>query len=342
LGANEIQCYKGKICLIIDGGSVLFDPKGLERETLMKIAFARHTAPRANSLHFPLDRLSPQGFRVPFGAKNVTLPDGTLVEDGALFHRNFLSHPDNRRFVEQADIRAFIPCGGFKDTVNRGNVRSFLSVFKELRFIVEGANVFFDDAARRHIATHADIRHIKDTTANKGGVFSSSISEVLTAFLLGDNYEAVLIEDTATRSALIRNIMALVATYARKETQMLLRIHDADPSVPLFALSEKTSEQIFALQAVCERNIDLILHDEVLVWQILENYIPAILIQRVGKEAIMRTLNQPDLRPYRNAILTKKLSSMAFYLFGDEWDAFLQQVNAGFIDGVRTITRRVQ
>jgi glutamate dehydrogenase len=340
LGANQIQCYKGRICLVIDGGSVLFDPQGLDREALMQIAFARHTAPRANSLQFPLGKLSAQGFRVPFGAKNVRLPDGTLVEDGALFHRNFLSDPEHRRFVEQADIRAFIPCGGFKDTVNRGNVRSFLSIFQELRFIVEGANVFFDDAARRHIATHTGIRHIKDTTANKGGVFSSSVAEVLTAFLLGEDYETVLIEDAATRGALIRNIMTLVETYARKETQMLLRVHESDPSVPLFALSEKTSEQIFALQAICERHIGLILQDEALMWKILENYIPAILVQRLGKEAILRTLSTPDLQPYRNTILTKKLSSMAFYLFGDEWDALLRKVEAGFVDGVKAITQQ--
>ena len=168
LGANQIQCYKGKICLIIDGGSVLFDPQGLDKEELMKLAFMRNSQPRINSLGFPAEKLSRQGFRVPIQAGNVTLPDGTLVQDGALFHRNFLSNPDNRKYISQADIRAFIPCGGFKDTIHHGNVRQFLDLFQELQFIVEGANVFFDDGARRHIATHSKIKQIKDTTANKG------------------------------------------------------------------------------------------------------------------------------------------------------------------------------
>ncbi len=337
LGANEIQCYKGKICLIIDGGSILFDPQGLDRQALMKIAFMRHTSPRANTRHFPTEKLSHQGFMVPLTAKNVTLPDGTIVEDGALFHRTFLSEPDNRRFISQADIRAFIPCGGFKDTVNRGNVKAFLSVFKELQFIVDGANVFFDDAARRTIATTTEIKHIKDTTANKGGVFSSSIAEVLTAFLLGDDYEAKLLGDTQTRWALIRDIMMLVDRYARAETEMLIRIHEADPSVPLFDLSEKTSEQIFALQRVCEHNLAVILKDKALVWKVLENYIPAILIKRLGRDAIMKTLDAKELKPYRDAILTKKLSSMAFYRFGADWKAFIGKVEADFTDGIRTI-----
>ena len=210
-------------------------------------------------------------------------------------------------------------------------------MFKELKFIVDGANVFFDDAARRTIATTTDIKHIKDTTANKGGVFSSSIAEVLTAFLLTDDYEAKLLHDTQTRWSLIGNIMLLVDKYARAETAMLIRIHDADPSVPLFDLSEKTSEQIFALQRICEQNIDAILGEESLAWKVLEVYIPGILIKVLGKESVMNTLNSEALQPYRDAIITKKLSAMAFYRFGGDWNTFLKKVEANFTDGIKTI-----
>ena len=81
-----------------------------------------------------------------------------------------------------------------KDTINAANVRDFLSVFRELRVIVEGANVFFDDTAREVIARESAILQIKDSSANKGGVTSSAIAEVLTAFLLGDEYERVLVQ----------------------------------------------------------------------------------------------------------------------------------------------------
>ncbi len=326
LGANQIQCYKGNICLIIDGGSILFDPLGLDRTELMKLAFMRHSSPRANTLAFPQDKLSPQGFRVPISAKKITLPDGTFVEDGAMFHRTFLSEPDNRRFMEQANIQAFIPCGGFKDTINQGNVKAFLTIFNELRFIIEGANVFFDDPARRHIATATGIKHIKDTTANKGGVFSSSIAEVLTGFLLGEDYEEKLLNDTKTRSALIKDIITLVTDYGAAETQMLIKIHERDPAIPLFDLSEITSEQIFKLQAHLDQKISTILKDEDLVQMVMEHYIPGVLIQRLGHEAIMEILNAREMEAYRNAIVTKKLASMAFYKFGLEWDAFLKEV----------------
>ncbi len=122
-----------------------------------------------------------------------------------------------------------------------------------------------------------------------------------------------------------------------RKREMLIRIHEADPSVPLFDLSEKTSEQIFALQRICEQNIAVILKDKALVWKVLENYIPAILIKRLGREAIMNTLNAEELQPYRDAILTKKLSSMAFYRFGADWKAFTGKMDADFAEGIKTI-----
>ncbi|MBU2453091.1 MAG: NAD-glutamate dehydrogenase, partial [Proteobacteria bacterium] len=337
LGSNEIQCYKGKICLIVDGGSVLFDPDGLDKKELMKIAFMRHSSPRVNSLGYPSDKLGKNGFQVLLKGKNITLPDGTFVEDGAMFHRTFLTDPANRKYIEPANIRAFIPCGGFKDTINHGNVRQFASLFKDLRFIVEGANVFFDDASRRYIAASTDIRQIKDSSANKGGVFSSAVAEVLTAFLFGNEYEKHLLEDKTTRWALIQDIITLVSTYASAETDMLIRIYEKDPLVPLFVLSEKTSEQIFAFQAIVAEHIQSVLADEKLLWNILEAYTPKILVKNLGRDAILNIMNSEELSSYRNAIITKKLSAVAFYQNGQEWDAYVDAVKSDFPGTVKTL-----
>ncbi len=337
LGANQIQCYQGKICLLVDGGSVLFDPEGLDKKELMKLAFMRNSSPRANSLLFPVAKLSKKGFMVPLGASNVTLPDGTIVEDGALFHRKFLSNTALRKCISEANIRAFIPCGGFKDTINQGNVHQFLDLFKELEFIVEGANVFFDDAARRYIATQTSIKQIKDTTANKGGVFSSSIAEVLTGFLLQDDYEDKLLNDSATRLALTKDILQLVDRYARLETGLLLRLYDADPTIPLFELSEITSEQIFALQDRLELSIAEILEDGKLLWKVMEHYIPSVLREKLGEKAIMALLNVEQLQPYRNAIITKKLASMAFYRFGERWEEYLGELETKLLPSLHKI-----
>ncbi len=337
LGCNEIQCYKGKICLIIDGGSILFDPDGLDKKELMKIGFMRHASPRVNSLGYPMGKLGKNGFQVLLKGKDITLPDGTFVEDGAIFHRNFLTDPANRKYIEKANIQAFIPCGGFKDTINHGNVRQFAELFKELRFIVEGANVFFDDTSRRYIAGSTGISQIKDTSANKGGVFSSAVAEVLTAFLLEESYDKHLLEDKVTRWALIRDIMMQVLNYAGAETDMLIKIHEKDPSIPLFVLSEKTSEQIFAFQRVVGENLDNVLADEKLLWQVLETYIPGILIKTLGQDTILQILNSEKLVAYRNAILTKKLSSVAFYKNGLDWDQYMDGAQSDFFGTVAVL-----
>ncbi len=330
LGANEIQCYKGKICLIVDGGSILFDPDGLDKKELMKIAFMRHTSPRVNSAGYPAEKLGAEGFQVFMKSKDITLPDGRFIEDGSIFHRTFLTDPANRKYVEKANIQAFIPCGGFKDTINHGNVRRFVSLFNELKFIVEGANVFFDDASRRYIAGSTDIRHVKDSTANKGGVFSSAVAEVLTGFLLGDAYEKKLLEDKATRWELIRDIMNLVDRYARAETGMLIRIHEKDPLMPFFMLSEITSEQIFAFQAIVADNIDSILSDEDLLWSILESYIPDVLVKNTGRDTILQIMNSTALSAYRDAIVSKKTAALAFYQHGLDWEDYVARAQADF------------
>jgi glutamate dehydrogenase len=254
-----------------------------------------------------------------------------------MFHRNFLTDPANRAYIEQANIRAFIPCGGFKDTINHGNVKAFTSLFKELLFIVEGANVFFDDAARRYIATSTGILQIKDSSANKGGVYSSAVAEVLTAFLLGDEYESLLLDDVTTRWDLIRDIMDQVSAWADAETGILVRIHDRTPDVPLFVLSEKSSEQIFDFQNQVAARLAVLAADEALIWQILKAYIPPVLVRTLGQEKILQVMNAPRLLAYRNAIVTKRVAALAFYRHGLDWDAYLSGVKSDFIGSVRQL-----
>lgn len=339
LGSNEILTYKGKICLIIDGGSILYDPSGLDRRELQKLAFFRSSSPRLNSLSFPVKKLSAKGFMVPLRGKNITLPDGTLIEEGAVFHRNFLTSPTSRKYIKAANIEAMIPCGGFKDTINLGNVADFLTNFAELRFIVEGANVFFSDGARRHIRAESSILHIKDSSANKGGVFSSSIAEVLTAFLLGSDYDKMLLNNKENRWHLVRDVMTLVARYSSQEASMLLALGEKDPTTPLSVFSVSSSECIFALQDKLEEGIKKVLKQKNLVEAALTDYIPPVLIEMIGLENILKTLDTPELRTYRDTILTKKLAAMAYYKFAVDWDKFLARFDKDMIAALESAVK---
>lgn len=331
LGANEIQGYRGKICGVLDSGSVLFDPDGLDKAALRELAYSRNTRPRANSTRFPLEKLGKRGFRVQVGSKNITLPNGRVIVDGTLFHHTFLTDPANRPIIEEANIRAFIPCGGLKDTINYDNVARFANLFKELRFIVEGANVFFDDAARRYLTQHTGILQIKDFTSNKGGVFSSSVAEVLPSFLLQDRYEEVLLQDQTTRWGLVRDVINMVEKYARLETELLIKWHEQDTSRPIFALAKRASEQIFAFQDELAGLLPEILADKALVDQVLKLYIPPVLWEKLGRDFIVSTLDSPELVAYRNAILTKKIASMAFYRHGLKWQEFLAEAEKNLL-----------
>lgn len=336
LGANQIQSFKGRICLIIDGGSVLFDPDGLDRKALMTIAMARHTSPRLDTMAYPEEKLGPRGFRIPRQPGAVRLPDGTVIPDGAFFHRTFLSNPEVRRYVKEAQITAFVPCGGFKDTINGENVEHFLETFADLQVIVEGANVFFDDTSREHIARETEILHIKDSSANKGGVTSSAIAEVLSAILLGDAYERFLVRDAHTRSGLIRSVLDLIADNAVAETKVLLALHEKT-GTPLYSLSIQTSEELLALQQqLYERLDDILAHPDV-VKATIAAYVPTVLMEHLGMAKVLRVLNRPELQAYRNAILTKKIAALALYNNAADWEGFLERLQMDFQNEIRRL-----
>lgn len=330
LGGNELLCYQGRICLAMDNEALLFDPAGLDPEELEKLALAARAGTAVGAQGFPSDKLSPEGFKVSATAARIFLPDGTAVKDSVRFHRDFLVNPEMNVYIRRADIGACLPCGGLKGGITGASVLSFLKNFNALEFIVEGAGLFFDNDARRHIAANTGIHHLKDTTANKGGAFSSVMAEVLPGLLFGDQYEAVILENSKVRSALIREVLERIETHAAAETKMLIYRCKADPTIPLFAQSDKAGEEILALQEIFRTRLNTILKQKTLVWKLLSAYTPKTLVKLLGKKRIMDILNADAMQEYRDAIITKKLASTAFYRFGLEWENFTARLEKDF------------
>jgi len=210
-------------------------------------------------------------------------------------------------------------------------VRAFLNVFAELKVIVEGANVFFDDTARDVIARETAILQIKDSTANKGGVTSSSVAEVLPAFLLGDDYEKCLVDDLKTKARLVREVFEMIAANATAEARMLLALR-RKTGAPLYKLSVQTSEWLLALQAKLYEHIDKLLARPGLVEAVFGAYVPPMLIERLGMKKALGIFSEPGLAAYRDAILTKKLASMALYRHAADWPQFLKRLEGGLLD----------
>jgi glutamate dehydrogenase len=106
LGSNEIKISRDLMIAIVDGSGVLYDPVGIHRDELQRLAAARLMIS-----HFDTRLLSPQGFRILVEDVHVRLPNGTLVEDGLSFRNTFHLNP-----LSSADL--FVPCGGRPEAVD--------------------------------------------------------------------------------------------------------------------------------------------------------------------------------------------------------------------------------
>ncbi|HTZ53273.1 MAG TPA: NAD-glutamate dehydrogenase domain-containing protein [Spirochaetia bacterium] len=172
LGSNEILVSGDKTIGVVDGGGVVYDPDGLSRPEITRLAKAGK-----DCSGFDRSRLGPRGFLVTVNDRDVTLPDGSRVASGLGFRNTF--HLDPR---VKADL--FVPCGGRPKSINLSNWRALLDPDGKPRFrwIVEGANLFITQEARLKLEDKGVVL-FKDSSTNKGGVISSSF-EVLAGLAL--------------------------------------------------------------------------------------------------------------------------------------------------------------
>lgn len=116
---------------------------------------------------------------------------------------------------------AFIPAGGRPNTINIVNYKKFLKEdgIPSSKLIVEGANLFLTPDARQALNDEAGVVIIKDSSANKCGVITSSY-EVCAAMLLSED------EFCINKERLIHEVLEKLRDYARKEAEILFRERD--------------------------------------------------------------------------------------------------------------------
>lgn len=69
LGSNEIKISRDKTIGIVDGSGVLYDPEGIERSELLRLASKRQTI-----ANFDVSKLGSEGFRVLIDDTDIILP----------------------------------------------------------------------------------------------------------------------------------------------------------------------------------------------------------------------------------------------------------------------------
>jgi len=217
-----------KILAVADGFGVAEDPQGLNQGELVRLF--REGLPIT---HFNPAKLS-----------SNSLADGCCIlnadtEEGM-----------NRRnsMVFRIKSDAFIPAGGRPNTINADNWRQFLDPVTGKAtspLIVEGANIFTTPEARKLLHENAGVTIVKDSSANKCGVITSSCEVNSSMVLSRDEFLAV-------KDELVADVVVHIKNLAKLEAELLFREFKNYPgSLPHF--SERIS---FAIAKVTDAITD--------------------------------------------------------------------------------------
>eukprot|EP00735_Rhodelphis_limneticus_P010071 TRINITY_DN2913_c0_g1::TRINITY_DN2913_c0_g1_i1::g.4399::m.4399 TRINITY_DN2913_c0_g1::TRINITY_DN2913_c0_g1_i1::g.4399 ORF type:complete len:1081 (-),score=465.50,sp/Q54VI3/GLUD2_DICDI/47.79/0.0,ELFV_dehydrog/PF00208.16/8.8e-50,Bac_GDH/PF05088.7/4.8e-15,Bac_GDH/PF05088.7/9.5e-05,ELFV_dehydrog_N/PF02812.13/0.032,DUF2330/PF10092.4/0.1,DUF976/PF06162.7/0.3,DUF976/PF06162.7/1.1e+04 TRINITY_DN2913_c0_g1_i1:330-3488(-) len=301
LGSNEVKISKDKTIGVVDGSGVLYDPLGLERGELTRLANLRLPC-----VNFDRKYLSPQGFLVKVEDTDLTLPDGTVVDRGMNFRNEF-------HLSKFAKGDLFVPCGGRPNAVNGDNVDTlFENGVPKFKYIVEGANLFFTQEARLALEK-AGVLLFKDSSANKGGVTSSSM-EVLGSLSLSDEeYDKHLCVKNNMipdfRKQYVNEVIEKIEKNARKEFETLWREHQAT-GTPYAILSDDLSIKINNITDGIARSS--LWRNEVLRRDVLSKAIPQTLIALKGLDAVLARVPENYVR----AIFNTYIASSYIYSCG--------------------------
>ncbi|KAG5721467.1 NAD-specific glutamate dehydrogenase [Termitomyces sp. T112] len=309
LGSNEILLSSDKTVAIIDGSGVLADPTGLDRQELVRLAHLRVPVS-----HFDLSKLSKDGYLVRVEDQDVKLPSGELVIDGTDFRNGA-----HLRF--KADI--FVPCGGRPEAVNVSNVAALVDSEGKphFKYIVEGANLFLTQQARLHLEKRKVVL-FKDSSANKGGVTSSSLEVLAGLALSTDEYINLMIfkdgQPSEFYQSYVRDVQDKIAENAAAEFHCIWREHARlNGAKARTTISDELSSTLNNLQAELEAS-DLF-DDEPSKRGVMARAIPETLVKEIGLEALLQRLPVP----YQKALFSSYVASRFIYRYG---------VNASSVD----------
>jgi len=309
LGSNEILLSKDKTVGIVDGSGVLYDPSGLNRAELVRLAKSRQTISHFNRMH-----LSSDGFMVLVGDLNVTLPDGSVIASGVELRDTF-------HLSKYATADLFVPCGGRPSAVHSGNVTKLFNADGRAKFkyIVEGANLFFTADARK-VLEAAGVKRFKDASTNKGGVTSSSMEVFASLAMAPEDHAAnMCVEDGEDAPEFYED-------YANDVLQIIRRNADCEFNVVWKEMMEGRSsmDATDRLSAKINFLTDTIfsdlcaLKDKAIIEKVLRQAIPAKFLKHVGFQQIWE--NTP--RNYLMAIVATNLASKYVYENGMDASEF--------------------
>jgi len=302
LGSNEILLSSDKTVAVIDGSGVLADPVGIDRQELIRLAKSRLPVK-----HFNRAKLGKDGYLVKIEDQDVKLPSGEVVLDGTDFRNGA-----HLRF--KADL--FVPCGGRPEAVNISNMAALIDADGKphFKYIVEGANLFLTQQARLHLEKRKVIL-FKDSSANKGGVTSSSLEVLAGLALSTEEYTDYMIFKDGKPSefyqSYVKDIQGKIVENAANEFSCIWKEHARLRGVkPRTTISDELSQTLNNLQAELECSD---LYDDVPSRNgVMRRAIPKTLIDLLGLEKLLTRLPEA----YQRALFSSWVASHYIYKYG--------------------------
>lgn len=186
-----------KVVGLADVSGCAEDPDGLDHEELLRLVRESKSISE-----FSQEKLGPQGV-----LHTCETTEGTKM-------RNSM----HNRIVADA----FVPCGGRPNTIDMVNYKNFFlpgTKTPSSKLIVEGANIFITADARKALHDEGGVMIIKDSSANKGGVITSSF-EICAAMLLTED------EFFKNKKAIVEEVLDRLRELAKLEATLLLREYE--------------------------------------------------------------------------------------------------------------------
>lgn len=286
LGSNEILVSKDKTIGVVDGSGVLYDPAGLDREELTRLAHRRVPVKE-----FSRSFLSARGFLITVDEVDVRLPDGSQWRSGAELRDNF-------HLTSFATADLFVPCGGRPNSVSTDSVQHLLSGEggrPRFRMIVEGANLFFSDGARAALE-NAGVHLFKDASTNKGGVCSSSLEVFASLALPTQDHSSLMTYDPENTSeppefyrAYVNETVATIVENAKQEFRAIWACNQKE-GVSKLEATQRLSIKINRMQDSIDENLKAMTEEERnnFVRSVLGHAAPPLMVKQLGIDGIIK------------------------------------------------------
>jgi len=319
------NCPGVKIVSIVDGSGGLFDPAGAAPEVLQRLISA------ADIDHYPPAALAPGGHILFRNERRLesfrelyrkAVRTETGVEDRWITADEFHRESAALTFAVNADL--FLPCGGRPETINADNWNRFFSENEKLsvQVIVEGANSFITPDARTNLQKHGVIL-LRDATANKGGVISSSY-EIIANLLMSVR------EFRKDKETYVTDVIDILQERVAEEVNLIFkRCRENHENRPYTEISDQISREINSrydrLFRFFQETPRLV--DEPIFRKVILNHLPALI--RNSPKYRVRTKRLPP--KIKSAILAVELATAGVYHEG--WEGDFENRLRAFVKG---------